>query len=90
MRLDSQGFLVLTQAQASKGMEKATGVKRYHLSDFRAPYIPEMEAQELPNSVVLDFVEGNGLQVACEDRGGQLRILHILQEAHGSWAAYGQ
>lgn len=106
--VDSQGFLVVTQAQSNRGMEKSTGVKRYHLSEFRTPFVPEMEAQELPNSVVLDFVEGGGLQVACEDRSGQMRILHgnlpvhtfpcpladifpiVLQEAHRSWASYGQ
>jgi hypothetical protein len=75
MSIDSQGNLLLLQAQGSKGMEKSTGNKRYHLSEFRTPYIPEMEVQELPNSVVLDFIDGSGLQIACEDRGGQARVL---------------
>jgi hypothetical protein len=75
MSIDPQGFLVLSQAQSNKGTEKSMAVKRYHLSDFRTPFVPEMEAQELPNSVVLDFIEGGGLQVAVEDRGGQMRLL---------------
>jgi hypothetical protein len=75
MIIDSRGFLLLSQAQGSKVMEKSAGLKRYHLSEFRSPFIPEMEVQELPNSVVLDFTEGGGLQVACEDRGGQMRVL---------------
>lgn len=75
MRLDSQGFLILTQSQAGKSTDKAAGVKKYHLSDFRTPAIPDMEAEELPNSVVLDFVDGSGLQFACEDRGGQVWVL---------------
>jgi len=75
MRLDSQGFLILTQSQAGKATEKSAGVKKYHLSDFRTPAIPDMEVEELPNSVVLDFVDGSGLQLACEDRGGQLWVL---------------
>lgn len=75
MRLDSQGFLILTQSQAGKTTDKAAGVKKYHLSDFRTPAIPDMEAEELPNSVVLDFVDGSGLQFACEDRGGQVWVL---------------
>jgi hypothetical protein len=75
MSIDFQGFLVLSQAQSNKGMEKSMAVKRYHLSDFRTPFVPEMEVQELPNSVVLDFIEGGGLQVAVEDRGGQMRLL---------------
>ncbi|OBT77407.1 hypothetical protein VF21_04226 [Pseudogymnoascus sp. 05NY08] len=90
MRLDSQGFLILTQSQAGKSTDKAAGVKKYHLSDFRTPAIPDMEAEELPNSVVLDFVDGSGLQFACEDRGGQVWVLQKLLEAHSTWAAYGQ
>ncbi|KAH8600311.1 hypothetical protein B0O99DRAFT_649148 [Bisporella sp. PMI_857] len=83
MVLDSQGYLIA----------HAGAVRRYHLSTFRSPCIPDVEMQELPNSVVLDFVEGGGLQVACEDRSGQaqiLTILTVLQEAHRTWAAYGQ
>jgi len=86
MCLDSQGFLILstvqgvtatTPAAAAAGREKQVGaIKRYHLSDFRVPYTPEMEVQELPNSVCLDFVDGSGLQIACEDRAGQLNVLH--------------
>jgi hypothetical protein len=88
MCLDSQGFLILSAVQgvtatttaatiAAAGRDKQAGViKRYHLSDFRQPYTPEMEVQELPNSVCLDFVEGSGLQIACEDRAGQLNVLH--------------
>ncbi|EPE09003.1 prolipoprotein diacylglyceryl transferase [Ophiostoma piceae UAMH 11346] len=96
MCLDSQGFLILstggtTSSAASIISDRPAGtVKRYHLSDFRLPYIPEMELQELPNSVCLDFVEGSGLQVACEDRAGQMNILQILQEAHQSHSSYGQ
>jgi hypothetical protein len=75
MSIDSQGFLVLSQAQSNKGTEKSMAVKKYHFSDFRTPFAPEMEVQELPNSVVLDFIEGGGLQVAVEDRGGQMRLL---------------
>lgn len=85
MCIDSQGFLILsagngvsvaTTAVPMAGSDRPTGViKRYHVSDFRVPYVPEMEVQELPNSVCLDFVDGSGLQVACEDRAGQLNVL---------------
>lgn len=80
MCLDSQGFLILSAVQgvatSRDNKLQAGAVKRYHLSDFRTPYIPEMEVQELPNSVVLDFVDGSGVQIACEDRAGQLNTLH--------------
>jgi len=56
--------------------KQAGMMKRYHISDFKNPYTPDVELQELPNSVVLDFVDGSGLQIACEDRAGQMNILH--------------
>ena len=80
MCLDSQGFLILSAVAATaapKDKQPAgAGVKRYHLSEFKPPYTPDVEVQELPNSVVLDFVDGSGLQIACEDRAGQLNVLH--------------
>ncbi|KAK6207746.1 GPI-anchored cell surface glycoprotein [Colletotrichum tabaci] len=94
MCMDSQGFLILSTVAASTTTKDkqptGAGVKRYHLSDFRMPYIPDMEIQELPNSICLDFVEGSGLQVACEDRAGQMNVLHILQDAHQSHNSFGQ
>lgn len=75
MCLDSQGFLILSALPAHNG-RPAQGTKRYHLTEFRPPYTPDVEVQELPNSVVLDFIEGSGIQVACEDRAGQMRVLH--------------
>lgn len=73
--LDSQGFCVLS-ALPAQSSRAAQGTKRYHLSEFKPPYTPEVEMQELPNSVVLDFVEGTSLQLACEDRTGQLNVLN--------------
>ncbi|TWU72365.1 hypothetical protein ED733_003387 [Metarhizium rileyi] len=83
LSLDSQGFLTLSALPAQSG-RPAQGTRRYHLSEFRAPYIPDVEVQELPNSVVLDFIERSSIQVACEDRVGQLRVLQTLQEAHAT------
>jgi hypothetical protein len=86
--LDSHGFLVLSPVQGRApgavtpspvGRDKNGGtVKRYHLSDFRPPYAPEVEVQELPNSVVLDFIDGGGLQIACGDRAGQANVLNSM------------
>lgn len=76
MALDSQGNLILTaigNGKETKGGAAAS--RRFHFSEFRVPAIPDIEMQELPNSVVLDFVEGGGLQIACEDRAGQGSLL---------------
>ncbi|KJZ76252.1 hypothetical protein HIM_04334 [Hirsutella minnesotensis 3608] len=83
LSLDSQGFLILSSIPAQSGRQ-AQGMKRFHLSEFRPPYIPDVEVQELPNSVVLDFTEGTSIQIACEDRAGQSNVLIILQEAHAT------
>ncbi|KAF4453178.1 hypothetical protein FALBO_16036 [Fusarium albosuccineum] len=90
MCLDSQGFLILSALAAQNG-RAAQGTKRYHLSEFRTPYIPDVEVQELPNSVVLDLVDGSGVQIACVDRAGQTKILDILRTAHATHAmTFGQ
>ncbi|KFH43958.1 hypothetical protein ACRE_052730 [Hapsidospora chrysogenum ATCC 11550] len=89
MYLDTQGFVVLSALpQTSQGQQqqRTTGVKRYHLGDFRTPYAPDVEVQELPNSVVLDLMEGSAVQVACEDRAGQMNVLQILRDAHAAYA----
>lgn len=76
MCLDSHGWLILTAVQsAPASVKEKAGVKRYHLSEFRLPYAPDVEVQELPNSVRLDLVEGSCLQIACESRNGQLSAL---------------
>ncbi|CAL3966470.1 unnamed protein product [Diplocarpon coronariae] len=76
MLLDSQGFLIISPALSARDKSSAgVATRRFHLSEFRMPCIPDVEMQELPNSVVLNFIEGGGLQVACEDRAGQARIL---------------
>ncbi|KAI3578292.1 hypothetical protein IWW34DRAFT_664586 [Fusarium oxysporum f. sp. albedinis] len=85
MCLDSQGFLILS-ALPAQSSRTAQGTKRYHMSDFRSPYIPDVEVQELPNSVVLDLVDGSSVQLACMDRSGQMGILDVLQEAHARHA----
>ncbi|KAI9743140.1 MAG: hypothetical protein M1818_003435 [Claussenomyces sp. TS43310] len=90
LKLDSRGFLTVSPVQESKGMERSAVTKRYHLADFRLPFVPDMELEEMPNSVVLDFVETGGLQIACQDRTAQLSILNVLQDAHRSWATHGQ
>lgn len=63
-------------------MEHQKGVSRnFPLQDFRMPYIPDLDRQELPNSVLLDFVEGGTtLQLACEDPEAQRRVAGVLRE----------
>ncbi|OAX81168.1 hypothetical protein ACJ72_04495 [Emergomyces africanus] len=73
MRIDDQGYLILTPGTIDGTARNI--VKRYHLSEFRAPSLPDQDRQELPNSIVLDFLDGSTLQCACESRQGQSSIL---------------
>lgn len=74
MSLDSNGFLHLSPAQGAISSRERQ-LKRFHMSEFKPPYAPEIEMQELPNSVCLDFKTGSGLQIAFQDRNGQLKSL---------------
>lgn len=60
----------IDKAQQSKGI-----TRRFNLAELRAPYAPDQDRQELPNSVVLDFLDGRTLQLACETYSGQVQVL---------------
>lgn len=88
VEIDGMGNIVLTLSKANEHPRGIT--KRYHLSEFRTPYAPDQDRQELPNSVILDFLDGRTLQCACETYIAQAQVLQVLREAHDAWMAYGQ
>lgn len=73
MRIDDQGFLILTPGNMD-GTNRNI-IKRYHLSEFKTPCLPDHDRQELPNSILFDFYDGSTLQCACESRQGQSSLL---------------
>ncbi|KAJ6184606.1 hypothetical protein N7519_005907 [Penicillium mononematosum] len=83
MRIDEEGYVVLTPSTNDATTRNMT--KRYHLSEFRTPCLPDEDMQELPNSILLDFLDGNTLQCACESRQGQASALQTLVEAHSAY-----
>ncbi|KZF26661.1 hypothetical protein L228DRAFT_16526 [Xylona heveae TC161] len=81
LKMDGQGFISLAMAKADENSRAFT--KRYHLSEFYEPAIPDLDRQELPHSVILDFQDGGGtLQCACENPTGQAQLLQVLREAY--------
>lgn len=68
-------------------MEHQRGAaKRFPLTDFRMPYIPDLDRQELPFSVMLDFVDGGTtVQAACEDAMTHRQVLHVLKSYWRAW-----
>lgn len=73
MRIDDKGFLVF--APGNTDSTNRNLIKRYHLTEFITPCLPDEDRQELPNSILLDFVNGSTLQAACESRQGQESVL---------------
>ena len=73
VRVDEKGYLVLTPANVDSSGRNMT--KRYHMTEFRTPCLPDEDRQELPNSILLDFLDGSTLQCACESRQGQAAVL---------------
>jgi hypothetical protein len=69
MRIDDDGYVVLTPGTNDASARNM--IKRYHLTEFRTPCLPDEDMQELPNSILLDFLDGSTLQCACESRQGQ-------------------
>jgi hypothetical protein len=73
IRIDDKGYLILTPGNVESSSRNM--IKRYHLTEFRTPCIPDEDRQELPNSILLDFLNGSTLQCACESRQGQAFVL---------------
>ncbi|KAL3472980.1 hypothetical protein BJX99DRAFT_204076 [Aspergillus californicus] len=80
VRIDGSGYLVLTPGNIDSSNRNI--IKRYHLTEFRTPCLPDEDRQELPNSILLDFLDGSTLQCACESRQGQALVLQTLVNAH--------
>ncbi|XHG04685.1 hypothetical protein AWENTII_007935 [Aspergillus wentii] len=82
IRVDDKGYLVLTPGNVDSSNRNL--IKRYHLTEFRTPCLPDEDRQELPNSILLDFLDGSTLQCACESRQGQASVLQTLVHAHST------
>lgn len=76
MRIDDDGYVVL--APGTNDASTRNMIKRYHLTEFRTPCLPDEDMQELPNSILLDFLDGSTLQCACESRQGQSWTLQSM------------
>ncbi|KAL8938463.1 MAG: hypothetical protein Q9216_003891 [Gyalolechia sp. 2 TL-2023] len=80
MKIDEHGLLVLSASKADNNSKVIP--KRYPLSEFIPPYLPDQDQQELPNSVILDFRDGSTLQCACENAYTQTEVFRALKQAH--------
>lgn len=86
MTVDDSGCLQFAIAQAMD-IHKGVALKRFPLTDFKAPYAPDLDSQELPYSVVMEFHDGTTLQAACEDAMTQRQVLYLLKTYWKAWSA---
>ncbi|RJE20900.1 GPI-anchored cell surface glycoprotein [Aspergillus sclerotialis] len=82
MRIDDKGYLVFAPGNIDSSNRNM--IKRYHLTEFIEPCLPDEDRQELPNSILLDFLSGSTLQAACESRQGQESLLQTLLDAYNT------
>ncbi|KAI9671429.1 MAG: hypothetical protein M1831_004338 [Alyxoria varia] len=85
VEVDSAGSLVLGVSRTADNTRGTT--RKYHLSGFRQPKYPSHDQQELPHSIVLEFVHGGSVQLACEDAYSQSQVLQRLLDAHHAWSS---
>jgi hypothetical protein len=99
LSLDETGHLHLSPPTSQQSHQQGRPGKKFHLSDFKAPYAPDLDRQELPHSICLEFTahaqlpegdeafaSGGVLQLACEDAMGQRQVLRLLGGYWKSWA----
>lgn len=50
-------------------------IRKFHLNEFTAPFAPDLERQEMPNSVMMDFRDGRTLQCQTQSLAAQRSVL---------------
>lgn len=73
MRVDDQGYLIFSPPMTDAHMKSIS--RKYHLSDFRKPTLPDLEREEMAWSILLDLKDGRCIQCACESRHGRQQVL---------------
>ena len=67
-------------------IHKGVALKQFPLADFKCPYAPDLDSQELSYSIVMEFHDGSSLQAACEDAMTQRQVLYLLKMYWKAWA----
>ncbi|KIY03764.1 uncharacterized protein Z520_00455 [Fonsecaea multimorphosa CBS 102226] len=83
IRIDDQGFLIFSQPMTDANSKSVS--RKYHLSDFKRPSLPDLEREEMAWSVLLDLKDGRCVQCACESKQAQQQVLQMLVDAHSAY-----
>lgn len=73
MRIDDQGYLIFSPPANEANLRNVS--RKFHLADFRAPTLPDLEREQMAWSVLLDMKDGSCIQCACENRTAQQNVL---------------
>ncbi|KAF2723708.1 hypothetical protein K431DRAFT_17040 [Polychaeton citri CBS 116435] len=85
VEMDTAGNLVFSIPQA---MDHQRGLARkFPIAQLsRPPYAPDLDRQELPHSIMLDFLDGTTLQAAAEDAVAYRQAIAALRSGYRQWA----
>ncbi|CAD0097865.1 unnamed protein product [Aureobasidium mustum] len=75
IQIDSTGHLIFTAAARHSSISKSFNSK-FHLKELGPPFIPDLDRQEMPHSVICDLVQGEG-SIQCA----------MLTTYHQAWQA---
>lgn len=73
MKIDDQGYLIFSPPMTDANMRSVS--RKYHLSEFDRPSLPDLEREEMAWSVLLDLKDGRCVQCACESKHSQQQVL---------------
>ena len=73
MRVDDQGFLIFSPPATDGNVRSVS--RKYHLSDFKRPNLPDLEREEMAWSIILDLKDGRSIQCACQHKQSQQQVL---------------
>ncbi|KAL1302889.1 hypothetical protein AAFC00_003216 [Neodothiora populina] len=88
VEVDPEGNLIFTASRPASNATGGTGrgfVTKFHLKELNAPYIPDVDRQEMPNSVLFDLSDGATLSCSSEDSMAQRQLLSLLTTYHQAW-----
>ena len=73
LRIDDQGCLIFTPPTMERNTRNIS--RKFHLSEFKKPTLPDVEREEMAWSILLDLEDGSCIQCACESKYTQTQVL---------------
>ena len=79
VEIDISGNLIFTASRpvstTTNGKSLKGFVTKFHFNDLKTPYVPDLDTQEMPHSVLFDLHDGATLSCASEDGMAQRQLL---------------